>query len=86
MVYKTYYTYDIDSFNVEFQIFAPYLLTDCGDLEIENGEVNVTSGTILGKEITVSCDQGHKLGGMETFLCTEGGWVGNGTCTIEGNF
>lgn len=58
--------------------------TDCGDPTPENGAANITSGTMLGQETTVSCDEGYNLNGADVITCHADGWSETPICTIQG--
>ncbi|KAL4233501.1 hypothetical protein ACF0H5_008182 [Mactra antiquata] len=58
-------------------------IRDCGVIEIDNGDIDTSSGTMLGQLGAVSCNTGYNLDGDSMFECTDSGWNGVANCTIK---
>lgn len=58
--------------------------TDCGDLDVINGQAN-TTGTEYGTAVEVSCDIGYIYIGDPVIVCLENGnWSDIPVCDIVG--
>lgn len=57
---------------------------DCGIPTIANGDISLLSGTTLGQNATVVCDQGYDIDGSGILSCTIDGWTNDTACVIQG--
>jgi hypothetical protein len=51
---------------------------------LENGEVNIKSGTFINNIITITCNDGYYISGDSTWTCADSGWDATATCVIQG--
>lgn len=53
---------------------------------MENGHVDISSGTLLDDVAGVSCEAGYDLIGDTSLLCQDSGWTGNVSCIAQGMY
>lgn len=44
----------------------------------------MSSGTLFGQDITISCNEGYNLTGSSLWTCGDTGWNETATCEIQG--
>lgn len=57
---------------------------DCGTVTVDNGNVDLSSGTLLGDIASITCNAGHDLVGTSTLECQVSGWIGSSECAVQG--
>ena len=52
---------------------------------VDNGNVDLSSGTLFGESVTVTCNDGYDISGTATWTCADSGWDATASCEIQGN-
>lgn len=55
-------------------------------MAVENGELTTLSGTQLGANATVVCDEGYVVNGSGDITCQEAGWSKSPSCVLQGKY
>lgn len=92
--YSTRFLISFESFSFlytfVFHFFVPehYIqsisLLDCGTRDVENGQVDFSSGTLFGQTASVTCNEGYNLSGAASWNCVDDGWNDTASCIVQG--